>query len=192
MRKQKPLLSMWAVVFFDENRNADLLNEYDGGTYNSLVTSFEPDDLNDYMHKKGNIIYDKAKDAASRGYDRLWSSHTRKTPFAEESIPDLQREVKEKITTEEALAADMEDSDGMETYYGNRIKFSRRVTDKTELDFLDRQEKIKTYKTMQLVDGKLYPPMAAVVAGSMEPLRIQGLFHRNPVQRRGPIAVREN
>lgn len=47
-------------------------------------------------------------------------------------------------------------------------KFSVRVTDSDTLDFLDNQETVTTYKTMQVVDGKLYPPMAAVVAGKYE------------------------
>ncbi len=53
---------------------------------------------------------------------------------------------------------------------GNSVEYlhSERVTDKATLDFLNSQETVTTYKTMQLVDGKLYPPMAAVVAGSYE------------------------
>lgn len=46
--------------------------------------------------------------------------------------------------------------------------YSLRVTDKDTLDFLDKQNTITTYKTMQLVDGKLYPPMAARVDGRYE------------------------
>lgn len=45
---------------------------------------------------------------------------------------------------------------------------SARITDKETLDFLNDQETVTTYKTMQLVDGKLYPPMAAVIQGSYE------------------------
>lgn len=45
---------------------------------------------------------------------------------------------------------------------------SARITDKETLDFLNGQETVTTYKTMQLVDGKLYPPMAAVIQGSYE------------------------
>lgn len=45
---------------------------------------------------------------------------------------------------------------------------SARITDKETLDFLNDQEMVTTYKTMQLVDGKLYPPMAAVIQGSYE------------------------
>lgn len=47
-------------------------------------------------------------------------------------------------------------------------KFSVRVTDKETLKFLNDQETVTTYKTMQVVDRKLYPPMAAVVAGKYE------------------------
>ena len=46
--------------------------------------------------------------------------------------------------------------------------YSLRVTDKDTLDFLDNQKTITTYKTMQLVDGKLYPPMTARIDGRYE------------------------
>lgn len=45
------------------------------------------------------------------------------------------------------------------------VKYSVAVTDKETVDFLDNQEHIVTYKAMQLIDGKLYPPMAAKVKG---------------------------
>nr|DAM84596.1 MAG TPA: Large polyvalent protein-associated domain 3 [Caudoviricetes sp.] len=48
------------------------------------------------------------------------------------------------------------------------VVYSLRVTDKDTLDFLDKQKTITTYKTMQFVDGKLYPPMAARVDGRYE------------------------
>lgn len=48
------------------------------------------------------------------------------------------------------------------------VQYSARVTDPNTLVFLDNQETVTTYKTMQVVNGKLYPPMAAVVAGSYE------------------------
>lgn len=48
------------------------------------------------------------------------------------------------------------------------VRYSLRVTDKDTLDFLNKQKTVKTYKTMQLVDGKLYPPMAARVEGKYE------------------------
>lgn len=44
-------------------------------------------------------------------------------------------------------------------------QYSITVTDKDTIDFLENQEHITTYKSMQVVDGKLYPPMAAKVKG---------------------------
>lgn len=73
-----------------------------------------------------------------------------------------------KGATENALQKDMQASDGTETHYGDNQKFSMRVTDPQELSFLNNQDTVTTYKSMQLIDGKLYPPMAAVVAGNME------------------------
>ena len=43
------------------------------------------------------------------------------------------------------------------------ILLSDRVTDKETIEFLENQEHIVTYKAMQVIDGKLYPPMAAKV-----------------------------
>lgn len=43
------------------------------------------------------------------------------------------------------------------------VQFSLSVTDKETIDFLENQEHIVTYKAMQVIDGKLYPPMAAKV-----------------------------
>ena len=39
------------------------------------------------------------------------------------------------------------------------------VEDKELLDKLESEKTVKAYRAMQLIDGKLYPPMAAVVAG---------------------------
>lgn len=55
-----------------------------------------------------------------------------------------------------------------EDFYDSTEKYSIKVTDKDTLDFLDSQETITTYKTMQLVDGKLYPPMASRIDGKFE------------------------
>ncbi len=58
------------------------------------------------------------------------------------------------------------------------VKFSERVTDKKTLDFLNRQKTVKTYKTMQLVDGKLYPPMAARTNGQYEDYSVLGQWEQ--------------
>lgn len=43
----------------------------------------------------------------------------------------------------------------------NQFLYSDRVTDKETLDFLENQEHVTVYRAMQLIDGKLYPPMNA-------------------------------
>lgn len=45
------------------------------------------------------------------------------------------------------------------------VQYSVQVEDQDTIDFLENQEHIVTYKAMQLIDGKLYPPMAAKVKG---------------------------
>lgn len=55
------------------------------------------------------------------------------------------------------------------------------VTDKETVDFLENQEHVKVYRAMQVIDGELYPPMAAVIPdGSkqlVEPTK-QGEWYR--------------
>lgn len=62
--------------------------------------------------------------------------------------------------------------------YSDGKKYSERVTDKDTLDFLENQDTITTYKTMQFVDGKLYPPMAARVNGKYEDESILGQWEQ--------------
>ena len=45
------------------------------------------------------------------------------------------------------------------------VKYSL-VNDESIIDFLENQEHITTYKSMQLIDGKLYPPMSAEDKGT--------------------------
>ena len=49
----------------------------------------------------------------------------------------------------------------------------QKVTDQQTLDELEKGPTVKRYRAMQLIDGKLYPPMSAKVAGEMrEPTEI--------------------
>ena len=76
---------------------------------------------------------------------------------------------KVKKAFEEAYRAESKATDTKsEDFYDASTKYSLRVTDKDTLDFLDNQETVTTYKTMQLVDGKLYPPMASRIEGKFE------------------------
>lgn len=124
-------------------------------------------------YKRGGVALNVAMDRA--GLSPLSGNDIRVASYAADQVM-TQEGAKERAKAR-ALADDLEESDGAESY-GDHMKFSLRVTDKNELDFLDNQETVKTYKTMQLVDGKLYPPMAAVVAGSMEDHSVLGQWEK--------------
>lgn len=71
------------------------------------------------------------------------------------------------------------DRDDVESeFYNAGVKYSSRVTDKDTLSFLDNQETITTYKTMQIVDGRLYPPMAARIDGKHEDYSVLGVWEQ--------------
>lgn len=44
---------------------------------------------------------------------------------------------------------------------------NKKVTDPEEIKRLEEEHKIKVYRAMQVIDGKLYPPMAASVGGKL-------------------------
>lgn len=44
---------------------------------------------------------------------------------------------------------------------------NKKVTDPEEIKRLEEEPKIKVYRAMQMIDGKLYPPMAASVGGKL-------------------------
>lgn len=48
----------------------------------------------------------------------------------------------------------------------NNVRY-RTVTDPKEIEFLENQPKTKAYRAMQVIDGKLYSPMAAAVDGKL-------------------------
>lgn len=75
------------------------------------------------------------------------------------SIRNSEPDVNQKISDQGDTESD---------FYDAGIKCSARVTDDDTLSFLNSQKTIKTYKTMQVIDGKLYPPMAARVDGKHE------------------------
>ena len=55
------------------------------------------------------------------------------------------------------------DRTGDEAWKNEDIRYSSRVADESTLDFLNGQKTMKVYRAMQVIDGKLYPPMAAKV-----------------------------
>lgn len=90
----------------------------------------------------------------------------------ERTLPKTEAEIAE--TEVEQASMDIEAAG----YYEDGTQFSMRVTDEDTLEFLNNQETITTYKTMQIVDGKLYPPMAARVEGQYEDYSVLGTWEQ--------------
>lgn len=65
---------------------------------------------------------------------------------------------------------------GVRSGFYDTTQYSLKVTDEPTLSFLNGQDTITTYKTMQVIDGKLYPPMAARVGGQYEDASELGMW----------------
>lgn len=129
------------------------------------------------LYKQDRTLWEKIKDFFTGLVEKLRSAYKGVDPDS-----DIGRVMKRAIQDNETVAqawaeAVVEAGENYQLQDGTIIGtdgnsadylYSNRVTDKKTLDFLDGQETVTTYKTMQLVDGKLYPPMAAVVVGSYE------------------------
>lgn len=78
-------------------------------------------------------------------------------------------EVSEKDKMDKAINDIMDDFNGtIDDISMNEIEqdgFAYKVTDKDELDRLDKEKTFRMYSGMQEVDGKLYSPMAAIIDG---------------------------
>lgn len=56
--------------------------------------------------------------------------------------------------------------------------FGYKVEDPKEIERLEKEPKVKVYRAMQVIDGKLYPPMAAKVRGGLVEPRELGEWER--------------
>lgn len=56
--------------------------------------------------------------------------------------------------------------------------FGYKVDDPEEIERLEKEPKVKVYRAMQVIDGKLYPPMAAKVRGGLVEPRELGEWER--------------
>ena len=78
-------------------------------------------------------------------------------------------EVSEKDKMDKAINDIMDDfNETIDDISMNEIEqdgFAYKVTDKDELDRLDKEKTFRMYSGMQEVDGKLYSPMAAIIDG---------------------------
>ena len=101
----------------------------------------------------------------------------------ESTLPKTEAEIAE--TEVEQASMDIE-AVGM---YEDGKQYSTRVNDEETLDFLNNQETITTYKTMQVVDGKLYPPMASRIDGKYEDYSELGVWEQATEH---PELIKEN
>lgn len=68
----------------------------------------------------------------------------------------------EVVTDDKVGQSALEDAEATDS----NVKYSR-VTNKDLIEQLDKEPKIKVYRAMQVIDGKLYPPMAAYADGKL-------------------------
>lgn len=78
---------------------------------------------------------------------------------------------------DEAMGARYSMSSPEETAYSN-VRYSLQETDPATLDMLNNGETIKVYRAMQIIDGKLYPPMSAKVDGKLRAPIELGVWER--------------
>lgn len=109
----------------------------------------------------GERIMNAAKELRNRGDNSLWQ--------ALKNAWNKLFEVSDKSKMDKALNDIMDDfNEKIDDIAMNDIEengYAYRVTDKDELDRLDKEKTFRMYSGMQEVDGKLYSPMAAIIDG---------------------------
>ena len=91
-------------------------------------------------------------------------------------------ETSDKKKMDKALENIMEDfNEAVHDYSMEDIEqegFGYKVEDPKEIERLEKEPKIKVYRAMQVIDGRLYPPMAAKVRGGLVEPRELGEWER--------------
>ena len=80
----------------------------------------------------------------------------------------------EVVTDEKEAEEALRNADSGE---GSDVKF-HKVTDQAELDMLNNEDTFPMYSGMQIIDGKLYSPMAAIIDGKRTDSVEMGDWHR--------------
>lgn len=142
-----------AMIDMISNRNIRLMPETGGINLAHAPNGYQEKVLRGYInHFRGEVIVD----VDAFGGDTIESFRYNRGTSSERILNDIRDYFNKGIKPEKQ-------SDLMKFH----TQYSIRVTDKDTLDFLNQQEEngdvIKTYKAMQVIDGKLYPPMAAKV-----------------------------
>jgi len=179
---------MWNKPFYDRSNPywelttrqiADIawMAGYDSVRINNVTDHGGRNFEGDYDQGSGDIGIFFRPESVKSADSIVYDDQGNVIPLSERFNPQKTDIRYSQAATEEnadALEKDIEESKGPETHYGDHMRFSVAVTDPDTIEFLEKQKKIKTYKTMQLIDGKLYPPMAAVVDGKMEDPSVLG------------------
>ena len=109
----------------------------------------------------GERIMNAARELRYRGDNALWQ--------AIKNAWHKLFEISDKSKMDKALNDIMDDfNEKIDDIAMNDIEengYAYRVTDKDELDRLDKEKTFRMYSGMQEVDGKLYSPMAAIIDG---------------------------
>jgi len=101
-----------------------------------------------YDYEKAyQIEYDQEMPKFLRKYGKKWGATVGKS----------------SVGGTEIWSMDITDSMKESVLYEGQVFYSDRVTDKKTLDFLEDQKHVTVYRAMQVIDGELYPPMAARV-----------------------------
>lgn len=83
--------------------NPEYMNGYEGGVYNFVVTTYNPDDLPGYLNDPENLVlYDKQKGLPERGSGSKLPSHLTDKPFYEDIVPHDE----DGVNTEDSQTSD--------------------------------------------------------------------------------------
>lgn len=156
------------------------MNFFFEGKNNVIEAVFRTSYLDQNTDAFKNMIGDIARFIATGEYHDTAGALTYHYSGSESFVQQAQERMRDDAVQRQINSVDEEtaqriiaDEDG--------VRYSSRDIDAETLDMLeslDEDELITTYRSMQLIDGKLYPPMAAVVSGSMEDASQIGSWER--------------
>lgn len=147
-----------------EGTNANIENEITADLVGDYLFTDEQF-INSLSTKQPNVfqkIYDYIKHAYKMA--TAGSKEARQLEQLKRRFDKAYKEMS-KATTGEVDSNLTTEADSNTEFAASDVKYSVSVTDKKTIDFLENQEHITTYKAMQVIDGKLYPPMHAEVKG---------------------------
>lgn len=109
-------------------------------------------------------VFQKIYDYVKRAYKMATagSKEKRELEKVKRSFEKAYKEIS-KTTTQQTKDNSATDVDSSTDPFDSEPKYSLSDLDQKTIDFLENQEHIVTYKAMQVIDGELYPPMAAKV-----------------------------